>query len=761
MKFAAVLLCSILVAGLSNCNKAQAQVVFNPQGMTVTPVNNGTGTIVSVPIPGGSGLAVSVATGSAALPLENIAGTAGATHLQLGDDSMSHVPLGFSFPFYGQNFTSSWMSSNGFVSYTGNIPGAGCCGGQNLTTLRDSTYNYIIAPLWTDLIDTTGNATWYKGNSTSMTYGWYGTKEYGTNNSSTFELNINSSGGINVKYGGAFVSTGHTVTAGMTGNLANGEYFQYYHGQGFSVPSTGLSWSANGTGAVDQCVINPLSSTTCSGYQAAYTAQQCTISALYNPSCPGYSTAYFTQQCTVSALYDSSCPGYAAAYTTQQCSINPLYSTTCSGYQQAYHDQQCSVNSLYATDCPGYAAAYLDQQCSINPLYSTTCSGYQQAYHDQQCTISPLYATDCQGYAVAYHDQQCSINPLYATDCRGYATAYHDQQCSANPLYATDCTGYASAYHNQQCTANPLYMTDCVGYAQAYFSQQCSLNGLYDRSCPNYSTAYTTRMVLEQQNMASTVATAGVVAQTAPAVTTTTQTTTPTTTTSTTTTGSVTPTISNNGTVSVAPSATGNATVDKAIATPQSSAAPAAAPAAPVQLVAQAPAPAGPAPTSPSQQSPQGSGDKKSDDKPSGEKKQEEKKSDGDKPAGPTQMAGGQQDGNKDQPKTARQEIAERKAEAQKKEASANAKNLANEMGKASNMEAQKQMQTVVIQAMSFKPGFDVYSQQLIVQSPFYAPVSVYKNQQTVDNRTLGRGLFGPTDQLHNEMVDSQYNRGN
>jgi hypothetical protein len=82
-------------------------------------------------------------------------------------------------------------------------------------------------------------------------------------------------------------------------------------------------------------------------------------------------------------------------------------------------------------------------------------------------------------------------------------------------------------------------------------------------------------------------------------------------------------------------------------------------------------------------------------------------------------------------------------------------------MGKASNMEAQKQMQTVVIQAMAFKPGFDVYSQQLITQTPFYPPVSIYKNQQTVDNRRLGRGLFGPTDSLHNEMVESQYNRGN
>ena len=122
-------------------------------------------------------------------------------------------------------------------------------------------------------------------------------------------------------------------------------------------------------------------------------------------------------------------------------------------------------------------------------------------------------------------------------------------------------------------------------------------------------------------------------------------------------------------------------------------------------------------------------------------------------------MAGAQQDGNKDQPKTARQELAERKAEAQKKEASANAKNLANEMSKASNLEAQKQMQAVVISAMAYKPGFDAYSQQLIVQTQFYKPYSIYGNQQTVDNRRLGRGLFGPTDQLHNEMVDAQYNR--
>lgn len=104
----------------------------------------------------------------------------------------------------------------------------------------------------------------------------------------------------------------------------------------------------------DPCVVNPLSSTSCPGYQQAYTQQQCTINALYDSSCPGYAAAYFTQQCTANALYDSTCPGYASAYLTYQCSVNPLYSTTCSGYQQAYHNQQCSINPLYATDCTGY-----------------------------------------------------------------------------------------------------------------------------------------------------------------------------------------------------------------------------------------------------------------------------------------------------------------------------------------------------------------------------------------------------------------------
>jgi hypothetical protein len=377
---------AILVAGLLGlCSvKSHAQVNFGTatNQFTYTPVNNGTGGIVGVVIPNGGGTVVNVATGSAALPLQNIANTPGATNLYLGDDSGQNVPLGFTFPYWGQNFTNSWMYSNGIVSFVnGNLPGAGCCSGLDLSRLTDTRYNYMIAPMWTDLIDTTGQATWYKRTTDSMIYGWYGTKEYGTNNSNSFEVDINSTGAFNVRYGNAYI-TNHYVTSGFTGDLSKGQWFQYRYGQGMNIPSTNpVSYGTSAPmGGVDPCTADPLSSSTCPGYAAAYLSQQCTISALYDPTCPGYQVAYFNQQCT----------------------INPLYNSACPGYPQAYHDLQCSINSLYATDCPGYAAAYLSQQCSLNTLYSSACPGYETAYRNylfaQACQANPQSAPTCPGY---------------------------------------------------------------------------------------------------------------------------------------------------------------------------------------------------------------------------------------------------------------------------------------------------------------------------------------------------------------------------
>jgi hypothetical protein len=212
----------------------------------------------------------------------------------------------------------------------------------------------------------------------------------------------------------------------------------------------------------------------------------------------------------------------------------------------------------------------------------------------------------------------------------------------------------------------------------------------------------------------------------------------------------VTTTINTDGSVSTGASVTGDTNVDKAITAKASTTNNS--PAAAVQLA--------PPPPPPQQQMAQN--DSKGGDKPEpkGGNKQEDKKDDAPKGSGgnsPSQNSNNAQ-ASSDKPAapTARQAIQERREAAARAEAVEKGKDLANEMGKASDLEAQKAVQNVVIQAMGFTPGFDAYSKQLIVQQQFYKPYQVYGNQKTIDNRSALR-MFGGTDSLHQQMIESQY----
>lgn len=615
------------------------------------------------------------------------------TYYNIPDDGWVPVNLPFTFPFYGRNFTTSYMFSNGVVGFldpTTHWNGF-CCDGVNLAGNPGTPWNWAIYGLQTDLIQANANAKFYTqtNGSSYMKYAWENINEYGTQNLNTFDITIKPTGYIGIKHDAVNVQY-HNVTTGIAGDISAGQYSQYYNGPGntFPIPSSTLVYSGNEV--ANLCYSDPLSSPTCPGYQQAYYNQQCSINPLYDSGCYGYADAYFSQQCTANQLYDVNCPGYAAAYLNYQCSINPLYSTTCEGYESAYFNQQCSENPLYNSSCPGYAQAYLTQQCSINPLYSTTCTGYASAYFSQQCRLDPLYNRDCPGYETAYFNQQCSISALYSASC--------------------------------------------PGYAQAYFNQQCSLNALYDRTCPGYNEAYAKKMLLEQQNIAGTVATAGVVAATAPQ---------PTTTTSSVTTS--------DGSSSVPVAVVADPVVNQAVTSTATSTSPAAAATATVSL-APAPAPA----AAVVEMKVEAKQEAKAD------AKQEEKKADApSNSVSSTQTAQGTSTETKPAAPTARQELAAKREAAAKAQAVERGKNLANEMGKVADMEAQKQVQNVVIQAMGFTPGFDAYGKAFVPDGVGYKPFTVYKGQVNVDNRRLGMGLYGPSDRLHNDLVDSQYNRGN
>lgn len=400
-------------------------------------------------------------------------------------------------------------------------------------------------------------------------------------------------------------------------------------------------------------------------------------------------------------------------------------------YYQYYHGQGINIvpgsSNIFSWQALGGTGQGIDQ-CTINPLFNPSCPGYAAAYLSQQCTISALYNPSCPGYAEAYFTQQCTLNQLYNVNCPGYAAAYLAYQCSLDALYSTTCPGYEQAYFNQQCTISGLYSRLCPNYETAYFNQQCQLNGLYSRTCPNYAEAYATKMALENSKPPSTNNT----------------------TTSRSTQETPTPSISSDGSVKTEVSKTGDSNVDKAIESPSPSTNSAAAPAAPVQL----------SQPSNNQQPVAAAVIERRQER---QEKQEEKKdasSTGPSSSSNNQTASSQETKpSGDQPKTARQELQERRVEAARAKAVEDGKNLAGNMGKAASLEQQVAVQTVVIQAMGFTPGFDAYGKVFVPDGVGYKPFTVYNNQRNVDNARLGRGLFGPTDRLHDQMVSSQYER--
>jgi hypothetical protein len=68
----------------------------------------------------------------------------------------------------------------------------------------------------------------------------------------------------------------------------------------------------------------------------------------------------------------------------------------------------------------------------------------------------------------------------------------------------------------------------------------------------------------------------------------------------------------------------------------------------------------------------------------------------------------------------------------------------------------------VDVAAMAQIPkGYEAYSLAVLRDAPFYKPETIYKDQRTVDNARVFRGLTGGSDAKHQQMVDSQYKLGN
>jgi len=86
--------------------------------------------------------------------------TTSGTGVSLGDDEVSGAqPIGFSFNYYGSDYTDFFISSNGFITFDSNSAN-GCCSGGLIPSSGDE--NNLIALVWEDLDPSAGGVIRYE-----------------------------------------------------------------------------------------------------------------------------------------------------------------------------------------------------------------------------------------------------------------------------------------------------------------------------------------------------------------------------------------------------------------------------------------------------------------------------------------------------------------------------------------------------------------------------------------------------------------------
>jgi len=304
--------------------------------------------------------------------------SSGSTGLGSNDDSVSAAfDLGFTFTFYGNDFTKARMATNGCLHF--NLTGS-YCGDYTPDPLPQYTNTLFV--FWTDLIKDNGSAMKAKAFDDYTIFGWYKMREYNRSGSdNSIEVWLYPNNTFEYRYGELDIKT-HDVLIGEQGPTTSDIYTYLYH---------------------DECNTGTTNSSSC-------------VNTDWN------NTSFNT-------LLENGGSLYGVGVGQSLCITSPLTSVNCAGYAEAYLVQQCALNSLYDEDCDGYAAAYLSQQCGIDQLYSESCPYYWDAYDDFQCDLDPQYGPFCAGYSqqesVAFFDDT-NVDYGYEESMTQYDT-YEDE----------------------------------------------------------------------------------------------------------------------------------------------------------------------------------------------------------------------------------------------------------------------------------------------------------------------------------------------
>jgi len=140
------------------------------------------------------------------------------TPLVLGDDATVSVPLGFTFPFFGQSYTTAWVNSDGNITFGK---------GDGVTANRDENRFLTGAPrialLYTDLDPSTGGSVSYRHDDPkSITVTFSQVPIWGGGGAATVAAKLTSAGDVTLSYDGVTLPSAIIgVSKGGAGNATS------------------------------------------------------------------------------------------------------------------------------------------------------------------------------------------------------------------------------------------------------------------------------------------------------------------------------------------------------------------------------------------------------------------------------------------------------------------------------------------------------------------------------------------------------------
>jgi len=137
--------------------------------------------------------------------------------LSLGDDDSIEVPLGFSFPFQGDTYSSVFVNSNGNLTF-----------GSGDTDFSESVGEFLngqprIAPLWDDLSPNQGGQVTVEFDTGSATVVFDGVPQFLAGDDNTFMATMRADGSYTIEYGNVDATDGLAGTTEGSGAADPGE----------------------------------------------------------------------------------------------------------------------------------------------------------------------------------------------------------------------------------------------------------------------------------------------------------------------------------------------------------------------------------------------------------------------------------------------------------------------------------------------------------------------------------------------------------